>query len=275
MITRTLLSTLPNLVNIIWTSSSLLSVILLASTLISLLSSTTTLVSAAALERRGCGTPELTQDEVAKINSDLLKLQRISPYSAFAAPSIAIYWHVVSRGSGLEGDIPQSQIEAQIGVLNRAYAGQFSFFLASVDRTTNADWFDNAASKNSQNSAMKARLRKGNKASLNIYTTSVKGLLGYSTFPWEVANALTDDGVVVRYNTLPGGVAPFNLGYTLVHEVGHWLGLLHTFQGGCDSVGDGIDDTPAQATSTTGCPTGKDTCPGLPGLDPIENYMDY
>ena len=75
-----------------------------------------------------------------------------------------------------------------------------------------------------------------------------------------------------------GPVVGYNLGKTAVHEVGHWFGLLHTFQDNtCDSgdAGDFIDDTPRQSVSTDGCPVGKDSCPDQPGLDPIHNFMDY
>ncbi|KAF4950756.1 hypothetical protein FSARC_13100 [Fusarium sarcochroum] len=86
------------------------------------------------------------------------------------------------------------------------------------------------------------------------------------------------DGCQLNINTLPGGTAA-NRGYgiSLIHEVGHWFGLLHVFQGGCEGEGDYIDDTPASlVTSADGkCHEGKDTCPDLPGLDPIHNYMDY
>jgi hypothetical protein len=65
--------------------------------------------------------------------------------------------------------------------------------------------------------------------------------------------------------------------YTKIDEVGHWFGLFHTFQDGCEGEGDMVDDTPAQlVTSNNGtCPAGKDTCPDLPGLDAWNNYMDY
>jgi hypothetical protein len=72
------------------------------------------------------------------------------------------------------------------------------------------------------------------------------------------------------------GSNPFNLGATLVHEVGHWLGLEHTFEGGCSQTNDGVADTPAIRQPTQGCPASRpDTCPSLAGVDQYENYMDY
>jgi hypothetical protein len=191
--------------------------------------------------------------------------------------SIGVYFHVINNGSGIaNGDVPDSQISAQIDVLNGAYAAStFTFAMVSVDHTTNATWY--TAGPGSQAEAdMKAALRKGTKSDLNIYTNNPGGgLLGWATFPWNYSSNPKNDGVVILFSSLPGGsAAPYNLGDTATHEVGHWLGLYHTFQGGCSKSGDYVSDTPSERSPAYGCPTGRDSCK-QGGLDPIENFMDY
>lgn len=195
--------------------------------------------------------------------------------------TIPVYFHVINKGTGISnGDIPQSMIDAQMTVLNEAYSKWgWKFNLVAVDRTTNATWYTNCYG--SSESAMKNALRQGTADDLNIYTCAPSGgILGYATFPSSYASSPKLDGVVLLYSSLPGGTAsPYNLGDTATHEVGHWMGLYHTFQGGCaknaSTGGDQVSDTPAEKSAAYGCPTGRNSCTTIAGNDPILNFMDY
>ena len=192
--------------------------------------------------------------------------------------NVPVYFHVINNGSTLAlGNIPDSQIAAQIAVLNAAYAGTpFTFTLVQTTRTTNASWYTLAPGSAAESQA-KAALRQGGSGSLNIYSANPGGgLLGWATFPQDYASNSVQDGVVVLFSSVPGGTAsPYNEGDTGTHEVGHWLGLYHTFQGACRPGGDRVSDTPSERSAAFGCPTGRDSCANKAGLDPITNFMDY
>lgn len=195
--------------------------------------------------------------------------------------TINVQFHVITRGSGAsDGVVSDDMIQAQMDVLNRSYSRWgWTFHLATVDRTNNPDWFRMTIGSVEESEA-KSALRQGGAADLNIYTAGPEGnLLGWATFPWFVNSQRSQDGVVVLFSSLPGGSsAPYDLGDTATHEVGHWMGLLHTFEGACTPANDLVLDTPAERTSAFGCPIGRDTCTeGFQGLgyDPIANFMDY
>ncbi len=203
--------------------------------------------------------------------------------------TVPVAFHVISSGTGRGGVVPKDAIDAQIDVLNDAYrpAG-FRFELVDTTHTVEESWFNLFYAQGGgprfergshKEVRVKRALHEGDSETLNVYTAALgRQLLGWAYFPSDFRGdgALPRffDGVVIDYRSLPGGAfSTYGEGDTLTHEAGHWLGLYHTFQDGCDAPGDRVEDTPYEAAPQFSC-TERDSCP-QPGTDPIHNFMDY
>ncbi|KAI4737375.1 hypothetical protein E4T50_12125 [Aureobasidium sp. EXF-12298] len=197
---------------------------------------------------------------------------------------VDVAFHIVTTAAKA-GTITQKMADDELAVMNKAYApSNVSFNRIATTFTVNDAW---AVGQDADATAMKNALRNGTYRTLNVYfmTDLTGSILGTCSLPTNIGpgtpapSTYSSDGCMIQANTMPGGnIYGFNLGMTTVHETGHWMGLLHTFEGySCTGDGDFVSDTPMQSTSTDGCPAKppKDSCPQTAGVDPIHNYMDY
>ena len=224
-----------------------------------------------------CGTLPPTVEQEAAVQERIDELMDTGRAAGISCTVyIPVAFHIIRYDSGVTGNVTDQQINDQMDVLNDAYVStNFQFVLHSIERIDNTAWSQLNAGTDDE-VAMKRALAISPATTLNVYTgNNSAGLLGWAYFPDSFPEGNYMHGVVLLYSTLPGGSKEsYDEGDTGTHEIGHYLGLYHTFENGCSAPGDHIDDTPYEQSAAYGCPTGRDTCPA-PGLDPIENFMDY
>jgi hypothetical protein len=247
----------------------------------------------------GCGVPEVDRDTAdwvnARLNSHLKPpgpapggpQESIPPSEEEVVlippdTEVEVAFHVVT--SGAEGKIGEEVVAAVIENLNWAYRETpFRFELRSVDFTDNKPWFEQCGLGTGTEAAMKEKLAVDPAHVLNIYSCKPvggkvpPGTVGIGSFPWKDLDKPWLHGVVIDPDALPTGksLPGRHRGLTVAHEVGHYLGLIHTFQGGCADRDD-VADTPAQSGPSMKCAVeAVDSCPDRPGLDDIRNIMNY
>lgn len=171
----------------------------------------------------------------------------------------------------------------QISVLNKAFASdKMTFKIAKINRVWDEKWVVN---EDEDNMIKKTRPRQGKADTMNVWLMGAvlskhdgSSRVGRATLPWNYQKSPDVDGVFIVQGTIPGGYAkPYNGGKTLVHEVGHWLGLMHTFEKGCEYDGDHIPDTAMHTSATQDCESLdlRSDCPNEKRPQPANNLMNY
>ncbi|MFT3682859.1 MAG: zinc metalloprotease [Ferruginibacter sp.] len=260
--------------------------------------------------QRRCAANEVLEEQFKADPSLRQKMDEIENFTARFAKSpdlerlsgdvmtIPVVVNVLYRTAA--ENISQSQIQAQIDVLNEDYAGTNSdiskvpsnftgvkagdtkirFVLDAVVRksTTKKSWGTNDAMKKSSRGGIDPTSPT---TKLNLWVCTLGGgILGYAQFP---GGSSATDGVVIlnlafgSRTKFPGGyyTSTYDLGRTATHEVGHWLNLRHIW-GDATCGNDQVGDTPLHNTANYGCPAAghKSTCTGTP-VEMTMNYMDY
>ncbi len=258
-----------------------------------------------ALSQRNCGSMGYLNEQISLDNKRGETLDAIEEHTQRAITNpqravegiitIPVVVHVIY--SNASENISDAQIFSQIDVINedfrrlnadadntwsQAADSEIEFCLASVapdgsattgitrKSSTRTSWGTNDAMKSSSQGGVDAW---NTSQYLNMWVCEIGGgILGYAQFP---GGSSATDGVVMgpQYFGRVGNVsAPFNLGRTTTHEIGHWLNLRHIWGDGNCNADDFVSDTPTSDAANYGCATGHVSCNTT---DMVENYMDY
>ncbi len=254
--------------------------------------------------QRDCGTMEALEEQILQDPATLDRMEALEQFTRNfraeqgdkALTTIPVVVHVVYNNA--TENISLAQIQSQIDVLNadfrrlnsdadnvwpQAADSEIEFCLATVDPNGNATdgvirRSTSSTSFGTSGNPVKFNSSGGSDAwpaadYMNMWVCDLAGgLLGYAQFP---GGAAATDGVVVDYayfGTIGTATAPFDLGRTATHEVGHYLNLRHIWgDGGC-GASDFVSDTPDSDASNGGCQIGTVSCGTT---DMVQNYMDY
>ncbi|MAD51179.1 MAG: hypothetical protein CMF79_01210 [Candidatus Marinimicrobia bacterium] len=221
-----------------------------------------------------CGTPDPDPTDALIADELVARWLEQQGRSSRNIVNVQIAWHVIYQDNGV-GNLSDQQIAQQVTWLNTAFADHdFIFTLDIIDRTVNNDWFNDMY--DTYDAIAKQALNIDSYHYMNVYTSNifVDGVAGYAYLPNQWPEGSYMHGIVLDYRTLPyaGGYD----GDTATHEAGHYLGLSHTFLNNCTTGNDQVDDTPAHHEDYLWqCNNNLDSCPDLPGNDPVHNYMTY
>jgi hypothetical protein len=182
---------------------------------------------------RSCGTIDLSTEEekYATLAMDQwqLRKQRQQQLPTF---QVNMYFHVI-QSDAFQPPVPDELLHQQFEILNDVFqVSAFQFTLKGITRTQRSEWVGNTREDDALKAVIGLALRKGGRETMNVYIQPglcPGGIFGFASLPkwhgvYPVNKFTPNDHVTICHDYLPGRSAPFDLGYTLVHEVGHWLG---------------------------------------------------